>query len=432
MNKSIYRKTLDVQKNGIQFSINAVKNEALSRQLIISIVDGGKPLDLSGKDVQAILYAVKPDGQVLYNACEINGNTIKYDFTQQTVSVSGEVTARIKFIAENAVLYAPQFSIMVDDVEEFDDAVLSTNEYSALVSMSNDTKKLCNEIERKLENGDFVGQQGEKGDKGDSAGIIDNCITTPKLADGAVTSDKLAEDVKTEFEQQDNKTDDTSSYNMIACNNKSVNEDKYYPTRNSVIDYSSVTIKADVSFKNGVYLSDGTVDTSGEFANYCHAFIPVELNQVYHIRSWGALSIANERMLCFIKDGKVLDNYGKSSKDRYIFITILNSSYIVYIYKKNDNPNQPWGYVYDESKMLSDMPDYVVVNNYNETLNPDCNLPVIEKMWIPIKDIVKVNGDGTKFLSDNGKYEELSADGLDVTNSILTVESDSEQQEITL
>lgn len=220
MNKATYRKTLDVQKQGVQFTVNAVKNEALSRQIILTIVDGGKPFDFDSDDLQAVLYATKPDGTKLYNNCVRNGNTLTYAFTQQTLTCAGDVMARIRIVASDSsaqVLYAPQFIIQVEDTEEFDLAVESTNEYTALTTATanalsatsaaneatriaeesadaaqnatiyanlatqnaNEAADAANDIKEQLiadkEQGVF---NGEKGDKGDAGVSITNTVIT--------------------------------------------------------------------------------------------------------------------------------------------------------------------------------------------------------------------------------------------------------------
>lgn len=147
MNKATYRKTLDVQKSGVQWSVNAVKGEALSRTLILNIIDGGKPFDFESENFQAVLYAIKPDGTVLYNNCIKKGNTIIYTFTQQTVSVPGDVTARIKIVAaddDTQVLFAPQFVIHVDDETDSDLNIESSDEFAALTSATNDVLNIFN------------------------------------------------------------------------------------------------------------------------------------------------------------------------------------------------------------------------------------------------------------------------------------------------
>ena len=152
MKKSICNKTLDVQKNGVQFTVNANQNEALSRQIIISITDGGKPFDFSNDTLTAILYAKKPDGTILYNACEILKNKVCYTLTQQILVCAGNVSARLLIAGVNSVetalsaiennslensdivevLYSPEFCICVSETEDFSQAVESTNEYTAL------------------------------------------------------------------------------------------------------------------------------------------------------------------------------------------------------------------------------------------------------------------------------------------------------------
>ena len=156
MNKSTYIKTLDLQKHGVQFTVNANQNEALSRQLIINITDCGKPFDFGNGELTAVLFATKSDNTVLYNACEVDNSTVSYTLTQQTLTSPGEVRARLLIVAidniedaldaieNNAlgesetvqVLYSPEFCIIVDEVEAYDGAIESTDEYTALTQAS--------------------------------------------------------------------------------------------------------------------------------------------------------------------------------------------------------------------------------------------------------------------------------------------------------
>ncbi len=156
MNKSTYIKTLDLQKHGVQFTVNANQNEALSRQLIINITDCGKPFDFGNGELTAVLFATKSDNTVLYNACEVDNSTVSYTLTQQTLTSPGEVRARLLIVAidsiedaldaieNNAlgesetvqVLYSPEFCIFVDEVEAYDGAIESTDEYTALTEAS--------------------------------------------------------------------------------------------------------------------------------------------------------------------------------------------------------------------------------------------------------------------------------------------------------
>lgn len=161
MNKSTYRKTLDVQKQGVQFTVTARKNEALSRQIILNIVEGGKPFDFGNGSLTAVLYATKPDGTFVYNACTVDENTVTYVFTQQTLVAAGEVNARLYIVATDdvetaleaiqynaeqdssviQVLYSPEFIIYVEDVPSYNSAVESTNEYTALTTATAEARE---------------------------------------------------------------------------------------------------------------------------------------------------------------------------------------------------------------------------------------------------------------------------------------------------
>lgn len=161
MNKSTYRKTLDVQKQGVQFTVTARKNEALSRQIILNIVDGGKPFDFGNGSLTAVLYATKPDGTFVYNACTVDKNAVTYVFTQQTLVAAGEVNARLYIVATDnvetaleaiqynaeqdssviQVLYSPEFVIYVEDVPSYNGAVESKNEYTALTTATAEARE---------------------------------------------------------------------------------------------------------------------------------------------------------------------------------------------------------------------------------------------------------------------------------------------------
>ena len=229
--------------------------------------------------------------------------------------------------------------------------------------------------------------------------------------DGNTLSDRLIlyNSVEKDFELTKNKATDIQPYKLITGNNE-------YPSINAVTNFTTINRNFNATFKDGIFLTDGTISKVQSFRGYKHTFLPVVLNRVYHIVSWGATDIENERMVCFIKDNNVLESFGKGEKDRYIFIT--ESSNIIYamIYKFNDSK-----YILDEVKTLSEIPNYIVINNFNETLNEKKNLPIIEELWLSINDIVLTDGDGSKYLSDRGIYESFSRQPLYLSNNKLLI-----------
>lgn len=143
MNKSTYRKTIDVQKHGNQFTINAVQGETAARQLILNVVDGGKPFDFGVNNVAAIIYGTKPDGTTFYNDCTISGNVVTYAITSQNVAVAGDVKAKLQITAPSGaqspthVLYSPEFTIYVQENADYSQAVPSADEQNAFETAMN-------------------------------------------------------------------------------------------------------------------------------------------------------------------------------------------------------------------------------------------------------------------------------------------------------
>ena len=132
MNDAIYRISLDIHNPISGKTVNAKRGDT-GRKIIISLVDGGVPYIIS-KDCYAVFTAKKPDGNVLFNDCTIENNTIIYVFTEQTVAVEGRTNCEIKLYgADKKLITSPKFTIQVDGtVYDEGDEVESSDEFSAL------------------------------------------------------------------------------------------------------------------------------------------------------------------------------------------------------------------------------------------------------------------------------------------------------------
>lgn len=178
MNYSIVRKNIDLQKQNNQFCLCANQYESNSRRLILTVTDGGKPYHMA-QGITAKLFAVKPDNTILFNDCDINieNSTITYTITTQTVTSPGEFDCQIKLYdsinGEPQLISTPMFSIRVKEAINTDEAVESTNEYTALTQAtisSNEAIRtmdmLIQDIQNKLDNGELTGPQGPPGERG--------------------------------------------------------------------------------------------------------------------------------------------------------------------------------------------------------------------------------------------------------------------------
>lgn len=144
MQNSIIRKTIDLQKSGVQFSVSATKNDSSSRTLMINITDGGKPY-LITDDVTVIFYAVKPDGKFVFNNCSVvNESTVSIDLKTQTLNAPGIVEAQIRFESVGKLLTTSYFNIEVNDCNDYDGVIESSDEFSALTEATAKVNEFLN------------------------------------------------------------------------------------------------------------------------------------------------------------------------------------------------------------------------------------------------------------------------------------------------
>lgn len=163
MTNSYYKISLDIHDHGSNVSLKAKKGDT-GRLLYITLMDNRKPYVIT-KDCYAVFTAKKPDGNVLYNKCNIIGNVITYAFTPQTTSAVGKAECEIKMYgAEDKLLTSARFNLLVEDtVYNEGDEVESSDEFSALTALVSDATALIADVEARVENGDFIGPQGISG-----------------------------------------------------------------------------------------------------------------------------------------------------------------------------------------------------------------------------------------------------------------------------
>ena len=133
MDYIIYYKSLDLSKRGSAFALHAKQNDTLTRKIVLSLTDRGRPFNLTEYDA-ATIYAKKPDGTVVYDTCLIEDQTLTYVFSTQILAASGCVSCEIRISGANGMrsVTCPVFEVYVEECLQSDGAIKSENEYSAL------------------------------------------------------------------------------------------------------------------------------------------------------------------------------------------------------------------------------------------------------------------------------------------------------------
>lgn len=165
MNYSIFRFTLNMHNNRSQASVSAFLGDTAIR-LLITLADGGNTYAIEPGCV-AILSGTKADGKKIWDRCAIIGNTIQYDFNEQTASFPGVVNCEVTLYgADGGVVTAPKFIIVVDE-KEFVYEDFSETHVDALNDILQQKANIAvtSALQEAKESGEF---KGDKGDKGDS------------------------------------------------------------------------------------------------------------------------------------------------------------------------------------------------------------------------------------------------------------------------
>ena len=271
MNNSIHRISLDIHNTGSQVSISANKRDT-ARSLHITLTENGKPYRIA-EDCSAVFYMKKPadingDRATVYNHCNIEGNLICYDFVSANTENAGVADCEVTLTgADGRIITSPHFTMVIDETLIDEDAVVGTNEFSALVSATAEAKAITAEVEQKLANGDFVGEKGEKGDKGDQGIQGEKGDKGEQGVAGKDADPQLfANAVKGSAEGESVRLDDVSpvEHNLV-CKVESKN------LFNNELDYSMPT--------GTTYTYEGgTLTITGYYAS---KFIAVEENTTY-------------------------------------------------------------------------------------------------------------------------------------------------------
>lgn len=146
------RVIIDIYK-GINRDLRAKQNDN-ARYLLFTIVDNGVPFSLQGKEVK--VFAVKPDGKLVYNTCQITNSTngeVKLNLTSQMLAVPGTLKVELVISERNEILSTIPFEIEVIKSLRDDSALESTNEFSVLLSKINEGQTLEESISELITEG---------------------------------------------------------------------------------------------------------------------------------------------------------------------------------------------------------------------------------------------------------------------------------------
>ena len=137
MERIVYRKTLDVHKNGVQFTLQGFETaDNMARKIEISLMASGDTIDLPLEQLTAVMYVTTPNAtEPSINECTIKDNTIIYDVS--SFIEEGITELQLKLIGTDpegatGVLASPRFAIEVSKSNADDGGNIQQNTFTAL------------------------------------------------------------------------------------------------------------------------------------------------------------------------------------------------------------------------------------------------------------------------------------------------------------
>ena len=137
MERIMYRKTLDVHKNGIQFLLQGFETaDNLSRVIEISLMASGDAIDFPLEKIEALMYVTTPKAtEPSANKCTIKDNKIVYEVLP--IVEEGITNMQLKLIETSVdgatgILASPKFAVEVTKSIADDESAEQTTTFTAL------------------------------------------------------------------------------------------------------------------------------------------------------------------------------------------------------------------------------------------------------------------------------------------------------------
>lgn len=168
MNYAIHRISLDINNDAPSQLVLAAKRGDTAKLLIISLL-ADKHNYIINEGCYATLTGKKHNGVSFEHGCvvDLKTNKIEYTFKDLTVSTSGKVDCEVNiFNSHGERLTTSRFTIVVYETIFTSEVTDDEGDVTAVTQLRGELNELIATVETKLENGEFVGPQGERGEQG--------------------------------------------------------------------------------------------------------------------------------------------------------------------------------------------------------------------------------------------------------------------------
>lgn len=147
MERITYRKTLDVHKNGVQFTLQGfTTQDNMSRVIEISLMSSGDTIDFPLERITAMMYTITPGADVAdVDSCEIVGNKVVYVVPRIPTAGITKMTVQLIETDVNgakSTYCTPQFAIEVIESDADNEPAEKTPSFTALLDSTARAKQV--------------------------------------------------------------------------------------------------------------------------------------------------------------------------------------------------------------------------------------------------------------------------------------------------
>lgn len=134
MNEAIFYMTLDIDDALSSVCMHLRQGES-GRKISVKMTQSGKPYPIK-EGYSAVFAGTRPDGQIFFNNCTVEGGHAVCDVSAQITSVPGAVRAEMRLYGEDDVLIAsPAFEIDIAESTVDEGEIVDGPETTALTSL---------------------------------------------------------------------------------------------------------------------------------------------------------------------------------------------------------------------------------------------------------------------------------------------------------
>ena len=156
MERITYRKTLDVHKNGVQFTLQGfTTQDNMSRVIEISLMSSGDTIDFPLERITAMMYTITPGAEVAdIDSCEIVGNKVVYVVPRIPTAGITKLTVQLIETDVNgakSTYCTPQFAIEVIESDADNEPAEKTPSFTALLDSTARAKQVYDQRFERME-----------------------------------------------------------------------------------------------------------------------------------------------------------------------------------------------------------------------------------------------------------------------------------------